>query len=106
VHRGKICSFTFVISIFNVLEPCAALPSLKQFATVFHLPASLSAFPLTHSTPIKTVEFFDGPASSPGCHLSEPIEPKEETWLPGSTIFDPTGAREYTWSEHVRSTSE
>jgi hypothetical protein len=39
-------------SITDALEPCAALPSLTQFATVFHLPASLNAFkfesPSTH----------------------------------------------------------
>jgi hypothetical protein len=34
------CSIAFVTSITDALEPCAALPSLTQFATVFHLPAS------------------------------------------------------------------
>jgi hypothetical protein len=29
------------LGITGALEPCAALPSLTQFATVFHLPASL-----------------------------------------------------------------
>jgi hypothetical protein len=38
---GKICSIAFVVSIIDELEPCAALPSLTQFATVFHLPTSL-----------------------------------------------------------------
>jgi hypothetical protein len=33
-----------VSSITDALELCAALPSLTQSATVFHLPASLNAF--------------------------------------------------------------
>jgi hypothetical protein len=37
----------------------AALPSLTQFAPVFHLPASLSALPLSPSTTITIVDFFD-----------------------------------------------
>jgi hypothetical protein len=65
---GKIFSIAFVISISDALEPCAALPSLTHFATVFHLPASLSAFSLSPSTHIKIVDFFDGQATSPGCH--------------------------------------
>jgi hypothetical protein len=52
----------------DVLEPCAALPLLTQFATVFHLPASLNAFQLSPSTHIKIVVFFDGQAMSPECH--------------------------------------
>jgi hypothetical protein len=30
---GKICSIAFVTSNTDVLEPCAALPLLKQFAS-------------------------------------------------------------------------
>jgi hypothetical protein len=41
VAYEKISSTAFVNSITDALEPCAALPSPTQFATVFHLPASL-----------------------------------------------------------------
>jgi hypothetical protein len=41
---GKICSIAFVTSITDALEPYAALLTHTQFATVFHLPASLNAF--------------------------------------------------------------
>jgi hypothetical protein len=54
---GKICLFAFVISIANALELFAALPSLTQFVTVSHLPASLSALPLSLSTLITVVGF-------------------------------------------------
>jgi hypothetical protein len=53
---GKICSIAFVISIIDALETCAALPSLIQFATVFHLPASSIALPLSPSTLISLSE--------------------------------------------------
>jgi hypothetical protein len=56
---GNICSIAFVITITDALEPSAALPSLTQFATVFHLPASLSAFPLSPSTHITIANFSD-----------------------------------------------
>jgi hypothetical protein len=59
---GKICSIAVVTSITDALEPCAALPLLTQFATVFHLPASLNAFPLSPSTRITIVGFYDGQA--------------------------------------------
>jgi hypothetical protein len=59
---GRICLIAFVPSITDALEPCAALPSLTQFATVFQLPASLSAFPSSPSTNIIFVDFFDGQA--------------------------------------------
>jgi hypothetical protein len=41
-----------VTSTTDVLEPCAALQLRTQFATVFHLPASLKAFQLSPSTHI------------------------------------------------------
>jgi hypothetical protein len=69
---GKICSISFVTSITDALEPCAAIPSFTQLAIVFHLPASLSALPLSPTTEITIVGFFDGQATSPGCHLTEP----------------------------------
>jgi hypothetical protein len=65
---GKICSIAFVTSITDALEPCAALPSLKKIATVFHVPASLNAFQLSPSTRIVAVVFFDGQAMSPEGH--------------------------------------
>jgi hypothetical protein len=55
-------------STTDALEPCAALPSLTQYATVFHLPASLNALQLSPSTHIIIVVFFDGQAMSPECH--------------------------------------
>jgi hypothetical protein len=59
----------FVISITDALEPRAALLSFTQFATTLHLPASLSALPLSPSTLITLVDFFvDEQATSPGCH--------------------------------------
>jgi hypothetical protein len=58
----------FVISITDALEPCARLPSLTKFATVFHLPASFNAFRLSPSTNIIIVDFFDGQAMSPERH--------------------------------------
>jgi hypothetical protein len=64
----KICSIAFVTSRTDALEPCAALPSLTQLATVFHMPASLKAFQLSPSTRIIIVDFFDGQAMSPECH--------------------------------------
>jgi hypothetical protein len=57
-----------IIFITDEPEPFAALPSPTQFSTVFHLPASLSAFPLSPSTLTTVVDFFDGQAMSPGCH--------------------------------------
>jgi hypothetical protein len=71
---GKTFSTAFVTSTTDVLEPCAALPSLTQFATVFHLPASLNTFQWSHSTNIIIVVFFDEQAMSPECHLHEPQE--------------------------------
>jgi hypothetical protein len=68
----KICSIAFVTSTTDALEPYAALPSLTQFASVFHLPASLNAFQLSPSTRVIIVDFFDGQAMSPECHLPEP----------------------------------
>jgi hypothetical protein len=65
---GKICSIAFVNSITSAHEPCAALPSLTQFDTVFHLPACLNAFRLSPSTYIAIVGFFDGQAMSPERH--------------------------------------
>jgi hypothetical protein len=63
---GKVCSTAFVImSITDALEPYAVLSSLTQFATVFHLPTSLDALPLSSSTLIIIVDFFDGHATSP-----------------------------------------
>jgi hypothetical protein len=43
---GKNFSIAFVTFTTDVLEPFAALPSLTQFSTVFHLPASSNAFRL------------------------------------------------------------
>jgi hypothetical protein len=57
-----------VTSATDALEPCAALPSLTQFVTVFHLPASSNAFQLSPSTRIIDVVFFNGQAMSPKCH--------------------------------------
>jgi cytochrome c oxidase assembly factor CtaG len=65
---GKIHSIAFVTFTTDVLEPCAALPMLKQFATAFHLPASFNAFQLSPSTHIIIVVFFDGRAMSPERH--------------------------------------
>jgi hypothetical protein len=65
---GKICSIAFVNSITDVLELCAALPSLMQFATVLYLPASLNAFRLSSWTNIIIAEFFGEKAMSPECH--------------------------------------
>jgi hypothetical protein len=65
---GKIFSIAFATSTIDVIEPCAALPLLTQFATVFHLPASLNAFQLSPSTHIIIVVFFDGQAMSPERH--------------------------------------
>jgi hypothetical protein len=48
--------------------PFAALPSLTQFATVFHLQASLNAFQLSPTTHATIIDFFDGQATSPECH--------------------------------------
>jgi hypothetical protein len=61
-------STSFVTSTTDALEPCAALPSLTKFATVFHLPASLNAFQLSPSTNTIIVVFFDGQAMSPERH--------------------------------------
>jgi hypothetical protein len=47
-----------------VLEPRAALPLPTQLATVFHLPASLSALPLSPSTLNTIADFIDGQATS------------------------------------------
>jgi hypothetical protein len=65
---GKICSIAFVISITDALEPCTASPSLKQLATEFHLPTSLSALTLSPFTRNTIADFFKGQATSPGCH--------------------------------------
>jgi hypothetical protein len=65
---GKICSIAFVTSTTDALKPCAALPSLTQFATVFHLPASLNAFRFSPSTHNTIIVFFDGQAIRPECH--------------------------------------
>jgi hypothetical protein len=65
---GTICSIAFVTSITDALEPCAALPSLTKFSTIFHLPASSNAFRLSFSTSITIVDFLDGHATSPGFH--------------------------------------
>jgi hypothetical protein len=62
-HRSN-----FQTSITDALEPCAALPSLTQFATTFHSLASLSALRLSSSTLITIVDFFDGQAMSPERH--------------------------------------
>jgi hypothetical protein len=64
----EICSVAFVTFTTDALEPCAALPSLTQFATVFHLPASSNAFQLSPSTHITIAVFFAGQATSPVCH--------------------------------------
>jgi hypothetical protein len=61
-------SIAFLISITDVLESFTAFPWLTQFATVFHLPASLSIFLLSPSTIITIADFSDGQATSPGCH--------------------------------------
>jgi hypothetical protein len=74
-----MCSIAFVISITDALEPCAALPLLTLFSTVFdlqaslntfrfHLPASFNAFRLSPSINILIVDFFDGQVMSPECH--------------------------------------
>jgi hypothetical protein len=68
ILHGKIFSIAFVTSTTDALEPCAALQSLNQFATVFHLPAYLNAFQLSPSTHNITVVFFDGQAMSLECH--------------------------------------
>jgi hypothetical protein len=65
---GKICSNAFFTSITVALKACAALPSLTQFATVFHLLASLNAFRLSPSTHIIIVDFYYGQATSPECY--------------------------------------
>jgi hypothetical protein len=65
---GKTCSIAFASFITDALEPCATLPSLTQFATVFHLQASLNAFRLSPSTNIIIIDFFDGQTTSPGSH--------------------------------------
>jgi hypothetical protein len=65
---GKICSIAFVTFITDALEPHAALPSLTQFATVFHLLASANAFRFSPSTIITIVDFVDGHTMSPECH--------------------------------------
>jgi hypothetical protein len=65
---GKICSIAFVTFTTDALDPCAALPSLTQFAILFCLPASLNAFQLSPSTRIIIVVFYDGQAMSPECH--------------------------------------
>jgi hypothetical protein len=65
---GKTCSITFVSSIIDALELCAALPSLAQVAAVFHLPASVGALPLSPSILITIADFLDGQATLPGCH--------------------------------------
>jgi hypothetical protein len=55
----KIFSVAFIISIIDALKARAALPSLTRFATIFHPPASLSAFRLSPSTPITVFDFSD-----------------------------------------------
>jgi hypothetical protein len=49
-------------------QSCSALPSLTQFATLFHLPAYLNAFQMSPPTHTTIVVFFDGQAMSPECH--------------------------------------
>jgi hypothetical protein len=59
-----------------ILEPSrliAALPSLKQYTAVFHLPASINAIRLSPSTRIK-IAVFDEQATSPECHEPETQE--------------------------------
>jgi hypothetical protein len=63
----------FVICIIDAPEPCAALPSLTQFATLFDLPASSS--------------FSDGQAMSLGYHLPGP---KKNLGLLGQQSSIPT----------------
>jgi hypothetical protein len=58
------------MSISNVVP--AVFMDVKQSATVFHLPASLSAFQLSPSALVKIAVFIDGQAMSPGCHKPEP----------------------------------
>jgi hypothetical protein len=61
---GKTCSIAFVTSITDALEPCAALTSLTQFATAFYPPACENALPLSRSTLVTIVDFFDGQVAS------------------------------------------
>jgi hypothetical protein len=98
VH-GKICSTTFVTSTTDVLEPCAALPSLTKFATEFHLPASLNAFRLSPSTLITIADFFDGQAMSPECHKPELQERKLTSWVDN---YRPLGCQQMNWSRTLK----
>jgi hypothetical protein len=52
---------------------------------ICHLPAFLNASPLSPSTLSTIVDFFDGLATSPGCHSPEP---HDKSWLAWSTILD------------------
>jgi hypothetical protein len=58
--HGIICRIAFVISIIDEQEISAALPSITQVATVFQLAAYLSVLPLSPSTLITFIDFFDG----------------------------------------------
>jgi hypothetical protein len=60
VRKKAIKNGLFII---DALEQCAALPSLSQLATVFHLLASLSGLPLSPSTLITIFDFLDGQAT-------------------------------------------
>jgi hypothetical protein len=80
----------FVTSTTDALESCSALPSLTQFATVFHLPASSNAFQLSPSTRIIIFDFFDGQAMSPECHKPEPQENHLKLGRQSSTSLMPT----------------
>jgi hypothetical protein len=71
---AKISSIAFVFSIIEIFKAFAALPSLTQFATVFHLPASSSALLLSYLTLTIILDFFDGQATSSGYHLLESQE--------------------------------